>query len=303
MIKICSSSYVLGKEKFSAREYFKTVGRPEEAILRTGFEYFFHLGETESIEDLALKALSTLECEHVKKIDTLIYVTQTADSRIPGPSVKLLEKWNSSSMIRNYDLSDGCTGFIEALELANLLVTQGISEFVAIVCSEQYSKFYSSTSTHIYPLFSDLSSATCVHLDPKKNWSFSTINNFCDYRQLYLEKSVDGNELKMNGLGLIHYIKSVVGPEVKKFLNELQLEQEPKHILCHQASRIAIETLQDSTNLSNIKFTAEMFGNLTSSSIPQQISISKSDIQKEESGLFISFGIGLKTKLAYYATK
>ena len=303
MIKICSSSYVLGKEKLDARQYLRSVGRPEDAILRTGFENLFHLGEGENIEDLASSALASLKCEHVKKIDTLIYVTQTAESRIPGPSVKLLEKLESTNKIRNYDLSDGCTGFVEALELANLLVMQGVSEFVAIVCSEHYSKLYTKSSTHIYPLFSDVSSATCVHLDPEKNWWFSTTNNFSDYKQLYCEKSSDGNDLKMNGLGLIYYIKNVVGPEVKKFINKLQLEQEPKNIFCHQASKIAVETLQESTNLSEVKFSAEKFGNLTSSSIPQQISISRNDIKQAESGLFIAFGIGLKTKLAYYATK
>ena len=103
MIKICSSSYVLGKEKLNARQYLRSVGRPEDAILRTGFENLFHLGEGENIEDLAFSALASLKCDHVKKIDTLIYVTQTAESRIPGPSVKLLEKLESTNKIRNYD--------------------------------------------------------------------------------------------------------------------------------------------------------------------------------------------------------
>ena len=305
MLQICSSNYSLGKQKIDVKKYLEEIGRPQEVLKRTGFDFVNHLARQETIEDLVNDAFNNLNCSHKDDFDTLIYVTQTANHEIPGPSIMFLKKLNPERHISNYDLSDGCTGFLQALELANMLITSGKSNKVVIICADQYSRLYTKKSTHLYPIFSDSASVTCVERNSAYLVNFKTFNRFSDYELLCTSgKSEVGEEkLKMNGLGLLYYIKNFVSQEVIKERNLLSLTSDNTNFVSHQASRIAVETLSAETGINNLNFNTPLLGNLTSSSIPQQLKDNKLELEKIPRSYFITFGIGLKTKLALYERK
>jgi 3-oxoacyl-[acyl-carrier-protein] synthase-3 len=305
MVQICSSSYSLGTQKIDIKNYLEEIGRPQEVLKRTGFDFVHHLSHEETIEDLVNDAFNNLNCSHKDDFDTLIYVTQTANHEIPGPSTIFLKNLNSERNILNYDLSDGCTGFLQALELASILISSGKSKKIVIICADQYSRLYTKKSTHLYPIFSDSASVTCVEKNSTYSLNFKTFNRFSDYEQLCTsdKSEVVEEKLKMNGLGLLYYIKNFVSQEVKKECNSSSLTCNDTNFISHQASRIAVETLNEESGINNLIFNTPQLGNLTSSSIPQQLKDNKLELEKNNRSFFITFGIGLKTKLALYEKK
>jgi 3-oxoacyl-[acyl-carrier-protein] synthase III len=104
----------------------------------------------------------------------------------------------------------------------------------------------------------------------------------------------------MDGLGLLHYIKNYVSQEVINDCHSYSLTNTNTRFFSHQASKIAVDTLSAATGISQLKFNTPLLGNLTSSSIPQQLYDFKSELDNNDKSYFITFGVGLKTKLALY---
>ena len=86
----------------------------------------------------------------INQINNLIFVTETNNYCFPGNSFLLASKLDLRSKIRLYDLNLGCTGFVEALDLANKLNGNSL-----IVCAETYSKHIKKFNRSTSSLFSD----------------------------------------------------------------------------------------------------------------------------------------------------
>ena len=59
-----------------------------------------------------------------ENIDNLIFVTETNNFNFTGNSFLFASLINLKSNIKLYDLNSGCTGFVDALDLANSLKVQ-----------------------------------------------------------------------------------------------------------------------------------------------------------------------------------
>ena len=88
-------------------------------------------------------------------------MTENNTRDYPGNSFLFASKCNLSEELNLYDINSGCTGFIDAIKLADKIDGNTI-----IVCSETYSKNISGFQRNISTLFSD--AAAIFFYDKKK---------------------------------------------------------------------------------------------------------------------------------------
>lgn len=293
---IIESAYEVGSKEIVVADYLLSRGEPISVLDRTGFERVYKLEAGQNEFDLIEKALEKLKKTPLKEIDTLICVTQSNRFQIPGFGVRLAEKLGIPDL-RVWDINDGCTGFLTALDLADLLIKHGQSIKTLICCFDIYSDSVEEGDRSTYTIFSDVASLTYVN------------NQECLIK--YKEKLIhdkwslihnENSVFKMNGLGVLNLFKAEFKEFIEKAMSDLDLSINESHTFyIHQASKIAIETLNKHFPYRNIKFEKNLPGNLTSSTIPALLSENLDDINRnKKSVIMISFGIGMKINLMQY---
>lgn len=299
-MKIVASAFTVGSFRIDVKKYFAETGRTMDAIERTGYEYVYHLDEKETPINLIKNSIEKISHERILEAEDLICVTQSNSKQIPGMGIQVAKLINFKGK-EVWDISDGCTGFNTALKLANLIFTSGKSKSALILCMDKYSDYISTNDTGTYPLFSDSASAIYV---TNEGTPIEVVEKINFMQNEYIENSVEKNSVKfkMKGLKILHTIQSDYGPFVESYLASFPENQiKSENIYTHQASKIAIETLNKVVSKANFEFTDTLPGNLTSSTIPALIS---NEIEKMNNTrlpkFFISFGIGMRISIVKY---
>ena len=97
----------------------------------------------------------------------LIFVSQGQDDVFPSCAEKLAYQLKLDKNVLVLTISSGCSGFVQALSLANKLLNKKSNNGL-IVCAEKYSKYISKQDLKTRVLFSDSASATLVQFHKKK---------------------------------------------------------------------------------------------------------------------------------------
>ncbi len=253
----------------------------------------------ENTESMAIKVALKCLKSYKKKINIshLITVSNTPSVYFPSLGHYILSKIQKYLVNKpfNIPLNCGCSGYVDALILANKLIYTNKKSKILIVTSDTYSKYISPLDKSILPLFGDGASASIIEHD-KSGWliekEFSesipnTENNL-------ILKDTDGKKnIIMKGPELINFaIKDVIPTLSKMIKNEKKLT-----IFSHQASKIVLnlikkEALKINKNI-EIPFFYENIGNLVSTSIPMLIKKNLKLFKKSKKIIFCGFGVGL----------
>lgn len=205
------------------------------------------------------------------------------------------------SRIKLINLREACTGFENALFLAQSILRENSGNRIIVVTIDEYSKLYQESDTKVRSLFSDSLTMTQVinqqklTIDKEPNIVGSIID-----RVIYLDESqhdllfVDNNnELQMQGQGLlaatITHAPRVISELMKK--NGIKINQ-VVDLLLHQASKLICESVSNSVGFKKEVFFLQNIGNCVSGSIPFVL-----ESKKIEKGYLITstFGMGFKT--------
>jgi len=270
------------KEKFSIRLYNRTINK-------TGPKTLYHSAKHTSSLDLALGAYQNFIKKNkkfqTKNIHNLIFVTETNKFDFPGNSFLFASALNLNPKIGLYDLNFGCTGFVEALDLAYNLHGNSL-----IVCAETYSKHMRVFNRSTSSLFSD--GGSIFFLDKNKVKIIDTFRFFKknSFNDLFSKEK----KLFMDGKKVFEFVNTEV---VSLLFSILRKKKNIKLLFNHQAS-LAVENLIknklskfDLIIPSNIK----KIGNTVSSSIPHLMNeyLKKNKIKKNTEILLCGFGVGL----------
>ena len=76
-----------------------------------------------------------------KKIDFLIFVSQTSNIKLPSISCIIQHKLNLRNNIQAFDVNMGCSGFVYALNIAKGLISQKNVSNGLIICADVYTKY------------------------------------------------------------------------------------------------------------------------------------------------------------------
>lgn len=234
---------------------------------------------------------------------SLVYTTQTPVYIIPGDAQVFAAKsegkvgWSAI-----HQLSNGCTGFVDAL----ILIKELGLENVVIVNTDTYNSIIHPLDRMNQSLFSDCASVVYVGSNVHLG-IHSSVNLFSDWMHLTCRKDQNLNEsineyskgsstteshFWMNGPEIYDFATKTVLPHVRTVLERLTVTIDV--IILHQANKMMLELFREEfqDQVGDIPINMEN-GNLVGCSIPSVLNDYK-EIYRNKNILLVGFGVGLK---------
>ena len=246
----------------------------------------------ETAESLALKACKTFKKLKLKKITHIISVTNTSTVRFPGISNYLSSKLNLPN-IHSINLNQGCTGFVDALEISYELIKNNNKAQILLVTTDTYSKFINKNNKALRCLFSDGAAATLIKF--KKNGLKLKKKIFKNIINTENDLKFSQNEINMNGPAVVSFAMRDVVPDI------MNLSKNIDCIFSHQAGKVVMKQIQKKID-TNIFFPLNFtnHGNLVSTSIPLLIKQNMKKFKMKKRILLCGFGVGLSASMILF---
>lgn len=283
---------VLPTEKVDNLSFFKdTISDIEKFIRTTGIRERFIADKKHQIEDYFLQGIQKLSLP-IQKIDGIITVSQTPSKLVPSMSNYFQYRLPLRQEILNIDTTSGCSGFTEALSLAQQLFRNGNCQNILICAGDFSNHIIHSENTTIQPLFSDIASVTWVE---KSDDDF--ISNHFSYGTGYTAINSENHCMTMNGLEVFQLSTQYVAESIVNLLNEQATSTSQADVFYfHQANRIINDTIIRQLQIPKEKapFSLQKYGNASSASIPLTMA-EHPLLSGEKSTLLLSgFGVGFR---------
>jgi len=254
------------------------------------------------------------------EIDLLIFISQTADYRMPATSVLLQDRLGLPNSTIAFDINLGCSAFIYGLTVAFSMMRNGGLRKALILDGETRSKVYSPKDRRSAFLFGDGGVAALVERDEKFGTSYFSLNsdgsrgdlikiNGGGYRmpssaETIKEKVVDeyGNirsdeQGYMNGGDVFNFVIREIPRDIKSLIAYSGQDiQTMDYYVFHQANNFINSYLAKKLRLDTSKMpsTIAKYGNTSSVSVPLTIVDQLKDSMAGEKRLFLSaFGVGM----------
>ena len=291
--------YEIGERTLEIKDYCQSRKKDYSRLIqKTGFQQTHHTSK--SYQDFFGDFLTNNL--YMKSNDGVILVNQSAQELIPGILPKLLLDVINIEKITTFQISDGCTGFVKALILADSLLISGNFDRIHIICAEKYSDYFREDNESLMPIFSDAISITTLRNGSKyKITSLDTINNFTDYKKISVDDVT--SLLNMEGSSVYGWVTANTVPQIERVLVDYGISiKDVKSWQIHQASQVMVSGILDRLNIEGeFIFNSSKIGNTVSSSIPICISNSfgtSNDLTQSGYHVLSGFGVGLTSIVA-----
>lgn len=298
-MRIVASSSYLPQSRITNRELAKKFNVEEEYIeKRTGIKQRYYAKE-EKIEEMALKAVTKLVHKtqlKTEEIGAIIVSTTSTNKLMPGISNYIQKELHITKCIC-LDILAGCSGYINALDIAQMYIdTQKIKK-VIVVGVEKLSEYTNSEDIGTAIILADGAGATLLE-EGENNKYISNIEAIEDRNDI-LKCNTNG-KIEMDGLAIYKYAVTETVKNINELLQKSNEKLENiKYIVPHQsnlkiikaiASKLKIEENKMYTNIQNI-------GNTFCASIPIALEEmeEKGMLQKGNKIILIGYGAGLNT--------
>ena len=303
-MKINKISYALGSESVNIKSIAKK--NYNKIIDTTGIPKIFKVSKNEDIITLALKAAKKVLVNE-KKIDVIIFITQTPKYNIPPNSYLIHKELDIQKNCMVFDVNMGCSGYIYGLKLADNFLKNENTKNILLITSDNYSRYLKKLNVKL--LFSDCATATLLTKSKEKT-QFEFYSDGDQYKNLCQEytnneKNINENSLVMNGNDVFNFSITVVPKIIRTLLKKNNTNiKKIDYLLLHQASKIVNNNLQRKLNLNKNKFLEnyKKFGNTVSSSIPLLIAKNIEKL-KNKKIIMCGFGVGLSAGACIYEFK
>lgn len=285
------------------------------AVDRSGVTRKFVAGTDETALDLAVAAMTKLEERSpgtAASIDGLVFITQTPDYLFPGNSFVLIDRLGLTQDIVNFDVNQGCAGFLYGVHLASAMLASGQATRVALICSDTYSKLIGTDDRGTSLLFGD-GCAVAVFSDDAGEFRVvaSRVKQLSAFNRLFAvfeggardSYQTTSPQIEMQGAALLEVLSKHAPSFVEAFLTERGLTiADIDLVVCHQASRVALDRVERLLGVPREKMfrNLEKLGNTTCASIP--IALSEALFENEHARrkriLIFGFGVGFAMGVA-----
>lgn len=279
------------------------------AVSRSGVTQKHVAGESETALDLAVNAFEKLEAREpgtLASLDGIIFITQTPDYLFPGNSNLLMKRLGIEQNILNYDLNQGCAGFVYGANLAQSMIATNQASTVALICSDTYSKIISPDDRGTSLLFGD-GCAVTIFSEEKGAFKLNglAVRQLARYADLFMVADGAARDsycssaphIEMQGAALLSVLATHAPDFMKKFLEDEGINKDDFDlVICHQASRVALDQIGKILGLPpSLMFrNIENFGNTTCASIPIALwdALSKPESSAYNKIFVFGFGVG-----------
>lgn len=273
----------------------------------------------ETAFDLGRSAVEKLLQKHpglVKKIDAIIFCTQSPDYVMPSNSFLLQKDLNFSTEVICFDFNLACSGFAYGILMATSFISAGLVKNVLLVTADTYSKLIDQNDRSTTMLFGDGASATWISGDIERDHPV-LIKKFTDVlfeadgkigwdkfivrgggsRNPELKQDTTLSKINMDGLQVVNFAKNQVASQIKNLMEKNGVNDgDISQFFFHQGSGLALDVLIKKLSIPKNKVFSniENTGNTVSSSLPILICdyFKKNKLHSGDKLIICGFGVG-----------
>ncbi len=303
-MRLLATETALGANKIPVKSLFDN----DELIKKTGIEFVYQ--SSEGTVSLAQEACRNID-KYIDKslIKLCILVTQTPDDYLPANSITLSNKLGLSPNLLALDISQGCSGFVQALCLVDKLTAS--YDNVLLVTADRYRSKLNVIDRSTNAVFSDGATATICQRDDEFGIIYE--NHYTDGSKrnlLYQCATKNENEgyLHMSGAEVWMFTRIKVVPQIMAAVNFCKENNlDINGIYIHQASRVVVDgikSLLPADAAEKLFENYSKYGNTVSSSIPfllKDFPLNREG--KNAVNIFAGFGVGLTSSVIIYGRK
>lgn len=319
-IKISAISSCAPKSKLDLTSLSDQFGEKEvkKIIKTTGIKSVSVAENGVTTSDLCF--LSTkkimLDC-NIKpdNIDGLIFVSQTADYKMPQTSHILQNRLGLKKETICFDLPVGCNGYIYGLFQASLLIQSGSCNNVFVLCGDTTTKIINDRDRSLKMVFGDGGSSTLIEKG-SQDISFIIYSDGAKYKDLIIKSggsrfpystsdneiindedgsSRSNSDLYMDGMAIFNFAITCVPKLIDEILEYSKWKKENVDLFAlHQANKFMIDYLRKKTkvDLNKMPVVVDGFGNTGPATIPILLTETIKNKNKTKV-LLCGFGVGL----------
>ena len=295
-IKITDCAYYLPKRKVLNSEIEKKLNLEEGYILkRTGIEERYY-AENETIENLAIEVTKKIE-KNLENLGLIIVATTSSNNLMPGISNIVQKELNLKNCIC-LDILAGCSGFINAMDIAKLYIETGKIKKALVIGVDLLSNVIDKNDIATVAVLSDGAGAVLLEQTKEHKKYYSNIEAEADKKDILFYK--EDKTLYMNGKEVYKYAVTKTVKNIKELLEKSgEKIEDIKYIVPHQsnlkiikaiASRLKIEEEKMYINLQNK-------GNTFCASIPITLEEMKEKgyLKEKDKIILLGYGGGINT--------
>ena len=266
---------------------------------KIGFKNLCLKEALEESSDLCVKAYENLSQKvdiDLSDVDCLIVVTQNPDGYgLPHTSAIVHKKLNIHSDVACFDISLGCSGYVQALSVITSFMQGNQMRCGLLFTADPYSKVVNPSDRNTALLYGD--GATCTLISDSPCYTigktlYQTSGSVCHA----IEVEKESRFLRMEGNLVFRFVAMNVPRQIDQCIRlNGCIPEEVDLFLVHQGSKYIVETLAKSlkVTLKKMPFIAENVGNTVSSSLPIMLDDYLSC--KYKSIILSGFGVGLSS--------
>lgn len=260
----------------------------------------------------AAKELLKKKAIDKSEIGVLVYVTQTADYRIPATACVLQYRLGLPENLIAFDVNLGCSGYVNGLNIVASLMETSDARYGLLLAGDTSAREFTEknktkTNHSASMLFGDAGTATLLEKEKGTHISFALNTAGIGYKAIIApygfwrnpDAPVDkGNSSIMDDIEVFNFATNKVPVQISEFMRKTGTS--PADYDCfvlHQANLMIMKRIAKKTGFPVEKMLLSMnkFGNTSSASIPITLVNEYGDVSgdREVNALCSGFGVGL----------
>ena len=296
-IKVLASGIYLPNKEIN-NKYFNDIFNIDDNWIyqRTGIKKRFW-AEDESTLSLAIKAVENLKDKtdfELEKIGLIIVASTISQNNMPGISFEIQKKFDISNCMC-MDILAGCSGYINAIDIARKYIELNEIEYALVIGVEKLSKYVDKNDINTAILLGDGAGATLIGKAENKRYA-QNIESIGQQGDILTYK--ENSKIYMDGKKIYKFGTARVAKNIEELLKKEKLEIENiKYIVPHQsnirilksmAERIGAKKEQIYINICNV-------GNIFNASIPIALNdiLDKKLLEENDKIILVGYGGGL----------
>lgn len=297
-IKLLASGMYLPKREVSNKEFNKIFNLDDNWIYqRTGIEKRYWAEEDETTLDLAIKSVENLRKKteiDFSKIGLIIVASTQFEDAMPGISFEIQKQFDISNCMC-MDILAGCSGYINALDIARKYIELDGVEYALVVGVEKLSKYLDKNDVNTAILLGDGAGATLLGKAINKRYA-KNIESIGKQGDILTCR--ENQKIFMDGKKIYKFATARVAENVKELMLKENLNiSDIKYIIPHQSNLRILTSMAEKIGVSSEQMFIRIssIGNIFNASIPIVLNevLDKKLLQENDKIILVGYGGGL----------
>ncbi len=295
-LKIVDAKAYMPNKKVLNEEIEKKFNLKKEYISkRTGIKERYY-AVNESIEEMALKSVKKLEEKNnILDVDLIIVATTSSKNLMPGISNYIQKELDINPCIC-LDILAGCSGFINAFDIAKVYIEKGRVKKAIVVGVDLLSNAIDESDLGTVAVLSDGAGAVLIEKCEEKKEYFVNIKAEKDEKNILYYKT--DSKIYMDGKEVYRYAVKKTVENIKELINISGISLEKvKYVIPHQSNLKIMQAIANRIGIDKNKLyiNIDKKGNTFCASIPIAIAemLEKELLQSGDEVILLGYGGGL----------